>query len=169
MKACPPTRPRPPDLSGAVVRSGRYDPWQALQSEWPHIVVRIEPLAGDLLGEARSDEGVIALRAGTSPGQRRCTLTHEIVHLERGLADCGPWQAREELLVHAEVARRLLPLPLVASAIRQIGGDHDRAALAEQLDVDVETLQLRLRLLSRADQRQLRVLFESQAQLWSVA
>jgi hypothetical protein len=99
-----------------------------------------------LLGELRYP--LIALRAGTSAAQRRCTLTHEIVHLERGVRDCGPWQAREEMHVHREVARRLIDVATLARAVRFLGGDDDRAALACALDVDAETLALRLKLLS---------------------
>lgn len=119
-----------------------YDPWQDLAVHWPDVEVRIEPMTGTLLGVLAYP--VIMLRAGTSAAQRRCTLTHEIVHLERGVDDCGPWSAREEQLVHREVARRLIPLPALTAAARELGADGDVTRLAQALAVDRETLRYRL-------------------------
>jgi len=127
--------------------------------------VIIEQMSGRLLGELRYP--IIALRAGTSAAQRRCTLAHEIVHLERGLGDCGLWAAREELHVHAEASRRLIRLVDLARAIRDAGGAHDVVALAQALDVDLETLRLRLRLASPAELAQLTS--GAVGELWSVA
>lgn len=143
----------------------RYNPWRDLRDNWPHVEVRIEPMRGDLLGELRYP--VIALRAGTSAAQRRCTLTHELVHLERGLRECGRWAAREELQVHAEVARRLITTAQLAGAVRDLGGSHDLAALAGQLDVDAETLQVRLRLITPDEHCRIRS--HAAGELWSVA
>jgi hypothetical protein len=124
----------------------RYDPWHDLAVNWPEIDVVIEPMGGRLLGMLRYP--VIALRADTSAAQRRCTLTHEIVHLERGVGDCGPWSGREELLVHREVARRLIPLADLAAAVRDLGGSAVLAELAQVLEVDLETARLRLDMLT---------------------
>jgi hypothetical protein len=143
----------------------RYNPWQDVRENWPDVEVVIESMAGDLLGELRYP--TIALRADTSAAQRRCTLAHELVHLERGLRDCGPWAAREELQVHAEAARRLIHAGELAHAIRDTGGSHDLASLAALLDVDVETVSLRLRLLSARERAQVRA--SGVRELWSVA
>lgn len=142
-----------------------YHPWRDLRDHWPEVEVRIEPLLGDLLGELRYP--VIRLRAGTSAAQRRCTLTHELVHLERGVRDCGRWAAREEYLVHAEVARRLIPLEPLVRAVREAGGTADPALLAEALDVDQETLMLRLQLVTRPERARIRA--GAVRELWSVA
>jgi len=146
-----------------------YDPWRDASQNWPHVQVVIERMAGDLLGEVRDGGQLIALRAGTSDAQRRCTLTHELVHLERGLLECGPWSQREELLVHDEVARRLIPLGALAAAIRTSGTAEDLPALAQSLDVDSETLQLRFTRLDRSEHRLLRRSLILQAPLWDVA
>jgi hypothetical protein len=130
-------------------RPNRYDPWHDLAVNWPEIEVVIEPMGGRLLGVLRYP--VIALRAGTSAAQRRCTLTHEIVHLERGVGECGPWSDREELLVHREVARRLIPLADLAAVVRGLGGTAVLAELAQALDVDLETARLRLDMLTAAE------------------
>jgi hypothetical protein len=126
-----------------------YDPEVDLATNWPEIRVVVEPMRGRLLGELRYP--VIALRAGTSAAQRRCTLTHEIVHLERGTGDCGPWAAREERLVQREVARRLVPFERLRLALREAGDRGDLATLARLLDVDTETAGFRVALLSPAE------------------
>ena len=146
-----------------------YDPWADLRQNWPHVTIVIEPMTGDLLGEVRDDGQVIALRADTSAAQRRCTLTHELVHLERGILDCGPWLQREEGLVHAEVSLRLIPLAGLTAAIRALGGADDAAALAQWLEVDSETLAVRLSRMTGAERRILRRSLARQTPLWSVA
>jgi hypothetical protein len=142
----------------------RYDPWRDLRENWPTLLVVTEPMAGRLLGWLRYP--VIALRAGTTAAQRRCTLAHEIVHLERGVTDCGPWSAREELLVHGIAARRLIAIGELARVIGEVGGTHDHAGLAQALEVDRETLQVRLQRLTGAERS---VIASRLSDLWSVA
>ena len=139
--------------SGAEIRprSG-YDPWTDLAENWPQIEVVVRPMRGTLLGELRYP--VISLRAGTSSAQRRCTLTHEIVHLERGVTDCGLWAAREERRVDVAVAQRLLPIDLLVATYREGGGADQPGALARLADVDLDTWLLRLRTLTK-DERTL--------------
>jgi hypothetical protein len=158
-----------PRLTSAASLACPYDPWADLRLNWPHVKVVIEEMTGDLLGEVREDGQLIALRADTSAAQRRCTLTHELVHLERGILDCGPWLQREEGLVHAEVSRRLIPLASLAAAIRTLGGAEDSAALAQCLDVDSETLAIRLGRLTSPERTVLRRSLAGQSLLWSVA
>ena len=147
-----------------TARPLRYDPWLDLAENWPEVVVRIEHMPGRLLGELCYP--VIALRADTSPGQRRCTLTHEIVHLERGVRDCGRWLAREEWYVDREVAHRLLPVDILAPAIRAAGGIEDLPEIARQLDVDPATLRMRLGLMTRGERTRIRGVRVSE--IWSV-
>ncbi|MDT4939119.1 MAG: hypothetical protein QOG80_2790 [Pseudonocardiales bacterium] len=154
----------PPVTSDRRDRNPRYHPWRDLRDNWPEIRVIIEPMPGRLLGELRYP--VIALRAGTSAAQRRCTLAHEIVHLERGLRDCGPWANREERYVHDEVARRLVPIGDLARAIRGTGGTHDLAAVAAALDVDGDTLRVRLNLVTAGERA---LIVEGACDIWSVA
>lgn len=154
MTASSPRRQRPP-----------YDPWLHLATDWPELDVVVEPMTGALLGELRYP--VIALRAGTSAAQRRCTLAHELVHLDRGTGDCGPWSAREEGLVHAEAARRLIRIGDLDRALRELGGDADLGALAEALEVDTETARVRLRGLEPAERWHLRARLSTT--LWPLA
>lgn len=155
--------------SNTATTHGPYDPWVDLRENWPHLHVVVEPMAGRLLGELRYP--VIALRAGTTAAQRRCTLTHEIVHLERGVRDCGPWNGREERHVHAEVARRLVSTEQFVRAVREVGGIQggpaDVLRLAHALDVDRETMRVRLALVTPAERRRVRAL--RLPELWSVA
>jgi hypothetical protein len=143
----------------------RYNPWRDLRDNWPEVRVVIEPMSGHLLGELRYP--TIALRAGTSAAQRRCTLTHELVHLERGIRDCGPWAAREERYVHSEVARRLISTELLMWAICDAGGTSDLARVAQSLDVDQETLDCRLELITGSER--VRIRNAGVRDLWSVA
>jgi hypothetical protein len=142
-----------------------YDPWVHLRRDWPEIELQVARLPGDLLGLLRYP--VIILHAGSSAAQHRCTLAHELVHLERGLRDCGPWAEREEFHVHAEAARRLIRIPALGAAIRELGSSSDEAALAALLDVDRETLDLRLRSLTAEERRAIRT--AAVRDLWSVA
>jgi hypothetical protein len=145
----PPAPYDPAPYDPAPYDPAPYDPWSDLALNWPDVVLRIEPMRGGLLGWLHYP--VIALRAGTSAAQRRCTLAHEIVHLERGTGDCGPWAAREEVLVHAEAARRLCRLDDIAAAVRALGGEPDPASLAQALEVDRQTVDLRLARLTEAE------------------
>lgn len=156
-----------PDTDQFLLRE--YDPWADVRLNWPQVRVVIESMPDDLLGEVRDGGRLIALRAGTSGAQRRCTLAHEIVHLERGILDCGPWLQREESLVHACVAQRLIPLSSLIMAIRDLGGTDDHGALAQLLDVDSETLHLRLRQITSSERRVLRRALARQVPLWTVA
>jgi hypothetical protein len=131
--------------SGAEIRPRNgYDPWTDLAENWPQVDVVVRPMRGTLLGELRYP--VIALRAGTS--------THEIVHLERGVTDCGPWAAREERRVEVAVAQRLLPIDLLVATYREGSGADRPSALARLADVDLDTWLLRLRTLTK-DERAL--------------
>lgn len=150
-----------------------YNPWHHLQAHWPRAEVSIEPLPGDLLGLTRFPPLHIALSSYSSPAQRRCTLAHEIVHLERdpirGDDADQPlgWSPREERRVHAVAATRLIHADALVAAIRDLGGNDDRAALSALLDVDTETLQVRLALLDPHERAA--IWQQVGTELWAVA
>ena len=74
--------------------------------------------------------------------RRRCTLTHELIHLERGPVPADPiGRAREELAVDIEAARRLITLPALVDALRWT---RDATELADELWVDRPTLRTRM-------------------------
>lgn len=75
--------------------------------------------------------------------ERRCTLTHELVHRERGPLPAGSAAAaREEQIVDEITARRLITVPQLVDGLRWTR--HPRE-LAEHLWVDEPTLRTRMR------------------------
>lgn len=74
--------------------------------------------------------------------ERRCTLTHELVHRERGPVPTDPAAAaREEQIVDEITARRLIALPALVAGLRWT---RNPIELAEQLWVDEPTLRTRM-------------------------
>lgn len=71
--------------------------------------------------------------------QRRCSLDHELVHVEHG--DVGCQSLKRERAVNQESARRLIPLDRLIDAAVWAHGVEE---LAEELWVDVATLRCRL-------------------------
>lgn len=73
---------------------------------------------------------------------RRCTLTHELIHLERGPVPTDPVQlAKEERIVDELAARRLIELPDLIDGLKWT---QDLAELADALWVDMPTLRTRM-------------------------
>lgn len=71
---------------------------------------------------------------------RRCTLTHELIHLERGPVP-EHLQEQEERIVNELAARRLIELPELIEGLRWT---RDLDELAEALWVDAPTLKTRM-------------------------
>ncbi|MEV5360991.1 hypothetical protein AB0K45_11795 [Micrococcus luteus] len=86
--------------------------------------------------------GRIWLCRKLNQARRRCTLTHELIHLERGPVPVDPvGRAREELAVNVEAARRLITLAQLVEALRWT---REPVELADQLWVDQPTLRARM-------------------------
>lgn len=82
----------------------------------------------------------IWLRADLTATETRCTLAHELVHIERGHTRTQPPEVEE--CVRLETARRLIPLPdLLPWATSQVD-PHD---IADHLGVTIDVLEDRLR------------------------
>lgn len=133
---------------------GRYDPWEHASQLDLRIVFR--KLPGDLMGVYfHGPSRVIALDSRLTQAERRCTLAHELVHLERG--DDGrcasDWhESKQEALVHQIAARRLISAPDLAMALLL----HEHVAdQADELWVDELTLRARLAGLSTAERDEL--------------
>jgi len=104
-----------------------------------HVLVEwTDDLPEHVLGDT---DGVRHIRMAKDQLQveRRCTLTHELIHIERGDQGC---EARAEDAVRRETARRLIPIRALGDAV-VFWGD-DLAALADELWVDEDTMQTRL-------------------------
>lgn len=103
---------------------------------------------GGPMGWSRHSTQTVSLRSDLTYAERRCTLEHELIHLERGPVPVG-WVAQDEERVRRETARRMLP------CIREIGEALAWAACedeaADELAVDRYVLRYRLRHLHPAE------------------
>lgn len=132
----------------------RYNPWRHAAELDLRVVQRRLPhgLMGVYFHEPSR---VIVLDSKLGQAERRCTLSHELVHVERG--DHGPcatvWhEDKQERLVHEIAARRLIRLEDLALAL--IVSEHE-AEQCEELWVDLGTLRARLAGLSPAEHAEL--------------
>jgi len=121
-----------------------YDPWADLASR-PDI--RLLWRHQRPCGLYHHHEREISLRHGLTDAEGRSTLAHELVHAERG--DVGlseaALNARQELLVEREAARRLISLQELADAVRWTCHPGE---VADLLRVDLGTLRARLECLT---------------------
>jgi hypothetical protein len=118
-----------------------WNPWRHIGKHYPDVsVVTNVELPGRMWGLTNGRR--IWLCRRLDQAARRCTLTHEIVHLERGLTPADArGLAREERAVDLIAARRLITLPALVDGLRWT---RDPEQLAEHLWVDVPTLQARM-------------------------
>lgn len=119
------------------MRGDRYNPWRVASSYGVRVIFR--DLPGAMWGAWHAPSRVVVLDRGLSQRERRCTLAHELVHVEAG--DSCHQPARVEQLVHRVAAARLITLPDLAEAMRWSRDPHE---LAEGLWVDDRTLSVRL-------------------------
>lgn len=116
-----------------------WHPWRFLATHLPHITVSCQH---------RLPRGVRGLWRGTSvwlcstltQAERRSTLTHELLHVERGLVP-NHLRDSEERVVDELAARRLITLPALTEALRYSQEPRD---LAEHLWVDIPTVRARM-------------------------
>jgi hypothetical protein len=95
----------------------------------------------------------IWLCATLTQAERRCTLTHELVHRERGPVPTDPAAAAaEERIVDEIAARRLITTPALVDGLRWT---RQAAELADHLWVDEPTLQTRMATLDPVEVAQL--------------
>lgn len=129
-----------------------YSPWRHLDIAWPHIhVVPRAPLPDGVAG--LTNGRTIYLHCRLTQAGRRCTLAHELVHLERGYLAHPPdtrEYAREERAVDHLAARRLIHLEQLLDALRWT---RHHAELATELWVDRAMLTARLAALTSSERR----------------
>lgn len=96
--------------------------------DWAHVDVEYHvDLAADRLAETDGD-GLIRIGERLLQVERRGTLTHELIHLERGdTSVCTPSAERD---IDREAARRLVSLETLQGAVRWT---LERGELAEEL------------------------------------
>ena len=130
----------------------KWHPWRHLRDHFPHVdvhYVNLEPLG--LTG--RTTPRGIELHHQSRQRDRRSTLGHEVVHLERGpVPDHPHFAQREEQVVEEITARRMIRLPELVDAILWCQGRTDDEA-AEELWVDLDILQTRVRTLTPGERK----------------
>lgn len=92
----------------------------------------------------------IVMQRKQSQVERRTTLTHELIHHERGDDRCD---GRDEEYVRQETARRLITLDSLADALRWSTDVHE---MADHCWVDVDVMLTRLDHLHPAERAYLR-------------
>lgn len=129
-----------------------FHPWRALRR------------LADVILEHHDDDAIhgwaiysnpprISLHRDLTQAQRRSTLTHELVHLERGpLPDHDVLDAREEEAVEREAARRLICMDRLVWALQWSRDEHE---VADELWVDVDMVRARLRALTPGENAEL--------------
>ncbi|QEU11286.1 ImmA/IrrE family metallo-endopeptidase [Dermabacter vaginalis] len=121
-----------------------YSPWDHLRTTFPRVRVeftRLEGRCGETNGRdlIRLDERLLQV-------ERRCTLAHELVHVEAGEGRaCSASRERE---VNRIAAARLVPFEALVKASRWA---HDPAELAEELWVTRSMLEARCETLTAAE------------------
>lgn len=116
-------------------------PWRRLRAladwslQWAH-------LPEGLLGWTDHEQRRIVLHRDMLQVERRCTIAHELEHVQRGPVPADPWlAAREESAVEQAAARRLIGLEALGDALAWSLDEHE---VADVLWVDVDTLRVRM-------------------------
>ena len=117
-----------------------FHPWRLLRplTAW---TLLFRPLPGGRRAELHWPTRTITLSPALLQAERRCALTHELEHIRRG--PFPKWATgREEEAVNAAAARRLIDVRALGEAL---AWSSDPYEVADELWVDVPTLQARLR------------------------
>lgn len=125
-----------------------FHPWQRLR-DLAHVRLEWQDV-DDQMGCADPETSIVTITDGMTQAERRSTLTHELIHLERGTAVEARHQAIEDRYVQRESARRLITIEDLIDALRWSRDEHE---LAEELWTDVDTVRIRLASLSPAERR----------------
>lgn len=130
--------------------TGSIHPWRRLRA-----LAHITLLWHDdgPAGVTDFDENTISLRRGMTHDERRTTVLHECLHVERG-PSLNTLQEREELRVDRETARLLMPDVKVVGEALAWARDLDEAAW--ELSVDQAALVVRLQNLHPAERAYLK-------------
>jgi len=119
--------PEVPTLPAGTGWSGTVPSEGTVPTDETVVVIEdpVAQLAGGALVVRRGRRAWIVVDPDLEPAERQAAVTHELVHLERGLPPARDlpttWQAvvaREERAVEAIAARRLVPPDGLATAVR---------------------------------------------------
>lgn len=122
-----------------------WSPWRHLQDHHTGVEVFEAELPPGWLGCLDPGRRVIWIATGLTQAERRCTLAHEVGHLERGPVPTDPvLLAAEERAVDQWAATRLIPTAALLTAVQWSSHLHE---IAEELHVDQRMLRARLQCL----------------------
>lgn len=130
-----------------------FHPWRALRT-LAGVTLHLVELPGTQRGAIHGH--VIWVDRRLLQAERRCTLTHELIHLAHG--HHGPQDPLTEARVQAEAARLLIPIETLANALRWT---RDVTELAEECWVDERTITARLDNLTSVERAMLEELAQS--------
>lgn len=143
-----PGRITQPDV-GETEPGRPWSPWRHLRTRFRDVRVYELELDGDLLGCVDVDRRLIWLDSRLTEAERRCTLAHELGHLERGSA-CSPGAgSREEQAVEEWAAVRLIDARALARALQWSCRVEE---IADELWVDEHAVRARFRTLTDEEQ-----------------
>lgn len=127
-----------------------YHPWRELDT-LPGVRVVVTELPEGLWGFYDEPTHTIFIDSALSQAEKRCTLTHEMVHAERQDGPTStPWHERHrEQATNETAARRLIPIDALADVLVWTADVHE---VAEVLWVDVDTVQIRLATLTKDEE-----------------
>lgn len=111
------------------------------------------PLPTRQPGETCWPTRTITLDPRYSATTRRCTLAHELIHVERGPSPAAVFDAAEEAAVRKATARRLIDIRDLGEALAET---QSTRAAAELLEVTPAVLDARLKHLHPAETHYLR-------------
>ncbi len=129
-----------------------FHPWRRLRS-MTAVDVQWHRTPG-VLG-ATDGATVIVLHPDQSQAQRRCTLAHELAHIELGHVHGA--SASEESAARLLAARRLIEMPALLDALSWA---EDLREVADELWVDEDTLMARLDGLTCNERYQVTALYD---------
>lgn len=125
-------------------------PWRRLR-ELVHVT--LEWHDGGPMGLTTHATATVSLRRGLTWEQRRCTLQHELVHVERGPVPRGLREKDEEQVRRATA---LLMVPDIRPVGDAIAWALSEDEAAQELGVDVPVLRYRLKHMSPMERAWLR-------------
>lgn len=128
-----------------------FHPWHALRALTSWTLLWSAPASG-ARAEVHWPSRTITMDPLLLQAERRSALTHELGHIERGPFPC--WATdREERAVDATAARRLIDIRALGDALVWSQDPHE---VAEELWVDVPTLEARIAHLHPSERHYLR-------------
>jgi hypothetical protein len=131
-----------------------WSPWRHLREQHSDVCVYELELPPGLLGCVDHEQRIIWLDSRLTQAERRCTLAHEIGHLERGPGPCDPLGGSiEERLIDEWAARQLIDGDSLARAFQW---SPFLPEIATELWVDLHMLRTRLR--AATDEEQDRIM-----------